>query len=104
MIGSHEVCARADITYRQLDFWTRNGYLTPVPVDPVFAGTDYPREYPNDQVAIAREMSRLTKAGLPAKVAHDAALQLLSEGRARLGDYEISPAPTTDDQSGDTAA
>lgn len=89
MIGAHALTIKADLTYRQVDFWTRCGYLKAVHVD--ITGSGYPREYGNDQLPIARHMSRLTKAGLPAKLAHQAALQLLADGKARLGDFTLVP-------------
>lgn len=93
MIGAHALTIKADLTYRQVDFWTRAGYLQPTTAD--ITGSGIPREYPDDQLPIAREMSRLTKAGIPAKVAHQLALDLLAEGRARLGDFTITRQETT---------
>ena len=29
LISSDELCRRAKVTYRQLDSWTRRGYITP---------------------------------------------------------------------------
>lgn len=28
-LNSHEACRAAGITYRQLDYWTRHGYIVP---------------------------------------------------------------------------
>jgi hypothetical protein len=91
IIGAHELTNRAGITYRQLDFWTRCGYLTPL--KDRIPRTGYPRVYPLDQVDLARQMRRLVDAGLttPMSLVHDTAVALLEQGEAQLGDFTITP-------------
>ena len=64
------------ISYRQLDYWTRTGYLRPVPMGgenrahPTVPSTGHYRDWPAEELRIAREMGRLTAAGLIPEVAH----------------------------------
>lgn len=56
------------ISYRQLDHWTRLGYLHPVlrrgP------GIGRPREWPEYELATAAAMGRLVRLGLSLELAH----------------------------------
>jgi DNA-binding transcriptional MerR regulator len=90
MIGAHALTIRADITYRQLDYWTRVGYLTPVHQH---LGPGFPREYPDDQIELATLLGQLVKAGLAPKAAHQAALDIIAAGHAILGDFTLTPLP-----------
>lgn len=83
MTTSHDLTIVAGLTYRQVDYWTRAGYLTPI--GNPRPGHGYPREYADDQVSLAVQMSRLTKAGIPMPQARDVAWQLLAQGYADLG-------------------
>lgn len=80
---SQELMARARITYRQLDYWTRTGRLQPAHRAD-HHGTGYPRYYPADQVALASLMGRLSHAGLAIEPAHRAAQELLTTGSTRI--------------------
>lgn len=93
LIGAHELTLQAGITYRQLDFWTRCGYLATLTDNT--PGSGRPRVYSLDQVDLAREMARLTVVGLRAGVAHDVAVALLADGRADLGAYTLTPRQET---------
>jgi hypothetical protein len=55
------------LTMRQLEYWTRTGYLRPLNPAP---GTGVPREYPTAERDIARTMLRLIAAGLIPAAAH----------------------------------
>lgn len=61
LLRSPEVCARAGCTYRQLDFWTRAGYLKPARAA---RGHGTQRLYTPDEADIARRMVHLSAAGL----------------------------------------
>jgi hypothetical protein len=50
------------ITFRQLDYWVRQGYLRPAAPLP---GSGYAREWPAAEIEIGRRMGRLVRAGLP---------------------------------------
>jgi DNA-binding transcriptional MerR regulator len=94
VIGAHQLTIVADLTYRQVDHWTRAGYLRTV--DDPMPGSGNHRAYDDDQIAIAVQLSRLTKAGIPMPQALPIALDLLEHGRADLGGYVLSPVTTTD--------
>lgn len=58
------------MTYRQLDYWTRQGYLhcdNPTP------GSGTRRTWPAEQLAVASVMAVLVAAGLTVEAAHHAA-------------------------------
>lgn len=71
---SVEVAAEAGITYRQLDYWTRNGWLH---ADVDRPGSGITRDWPLPEIAIARLMGRMTRAGLIPEVAAQAARALV---------------------------
>jgi hypothetical protein len=63
------------ISYRQLDWWVRKGYLTPTQRQ----GSGYRREWPEDEIAVARAMVRLVAAQIPPAIAAEVA-----RGRAEI--------------------
>lgn len=73
---SETIARQCGITYRQLDYWVRAGYLHPVPMggkeraEPVDGGTGNWRDWPNEELRMAREMGLLVAAGLIPEVAH----------------------------------
>lgn len=84
-VCAHHVKDELGITYRQLDFAVRAGYLFP---DRTWKGrgrgSGSPRTWPEEELAVARLMGRLSAIGLPlAKAA-----ELARSGEAR---HEIAP-------------
>jgi DNA-binding transcriptional MerR regulator len=77
------VTAAAEISYRQLDYWTRRGYLRPDVPDP---GSGAIQTWSREECDVARLMQRLIHAGLSvsksARVAR-AAVYAPSTGRVR---------------------
>jgi DNA-binding transcriptional MerR regulator len=70
-----ELAKHAGITYRQLDFWVRAGYVTPTGGE----GTGHARDFSWVQCQMVAWMARLVKAGFkPA-----AAAELVRSGEAR---------------------
>jgi hypothetical protein len=61
--------AALGVTYRQLDYWTRRGYLNPGG-NP---GYGHPRTWPPGELAVAERMARAVRAGLTPYAAHRAA-------------------------------
>jgi hypothetical protein len=63
------------ISYRQLDWWTRCGYLRPVQrmTNRMGNGTGYQRQWPECELAIAAAMGRLVRLGLTPEAAHKVA-------------------------------
>ena len=60
-MNAPELVDTAGITYRQLDYWTRRGYLRAAEANP---GCGRDRQYSPDETAVARRMGGLGGAGL----------------------------------------
>lgn len=58
---SPEVCRRAGITYRQLDYWTRTGLV--IPSEDNIGGSGHPREYADTDLALVMLIKRLLDDG-----------------------------------------
>lgn len=87
-VSSVDLVREAGITYRQLDYWTRVGLLTPT--GDITPGTGYSRRYEPDQIPLAIATRQLIAAGLNLRAAHEAALQLTTgDGEAQLGPYTL---------------
>lgn len=69
------------LTYRQMDYWVRQGYLRPIDPSP---GSGSHRRWPEEERAVARRMIRLVDAGLVPAVAHRVA-------RSGSGIAELAP-------------
>lgn len=69
------------VSYRQLDFWVRRGYLKPHNATP---GSGYSRQWTPDEAAVATMMGRLVIAGFSPELAHRVA-------RARRDRMELAP-------------
>lgn len=64
---SPELCQLAEITYRQLDYWTRHGYLNPSVQEADGPGSR--RRYSAEDVARARILGRLSQLGIKPRLA-----------------------------------
>lgn len=64
-----EVAQAVGVTYRQLDYWLRRGYLTGTPVT---TGSGHPRVLTDEQIRLARHLGVLTELGIPAGLAASA--------------------------------
>lgn len=60
MIGHEEFERRAGVTYRQLDYWTRKGFLRSSNGE---VGVGHRREWPASEARVGRLMVRLVRAG-----------------------------------------
>ena len=76
--SSRELCDRARITYRQLDYWTRRGILTPdwtsqgerkPDPDSDSTGSGIRRVWPESETVKAVEMARMLDDGISFAVA-----------------------------------
>lgn len=56
------------VSYRQVDFWTRKGYLSATDPAP---GSGHARDYPAGEIAIAERMAHLVRFGVTAERAAD---------------------------------
>jgi DNA-binding transcriptional MerR regulator len=76
MITAFQLADDTDLTYRQIDFWSRVGYLRPTtrkrePNQDRKSGRE--RVYPPTEATVAARMAKLVKAGLTVHTAHDVA-------------------------------
>lgn len=77
-LGRDDMLA-ADITYRQLDYWCRSGWLRPYHASP---GSGIRRFFPPAELEVARAMVLLIKAGVAPPVAARAARDAAETGLA----------------------
>jgi len=61
-----DIARECGITYRSLNYWATNGWLRPVGGN----GTGHQREWPASELAVARDMGELTRAGMTPELAH----------------------------------
>lgn len=73
-MNGKQLAGHLGISYRQVDHWTRAGYLNPD--RPEGRGSGNPRHYDQHQVNHAWLMVELTSAGLTPQAAHDLATDL----------------------------
>jgi hypothetical protein len=98
-VTAHQISNAANITYRQVDFWTRAGYLIPDAAPTFLCGTGYPRTYPLDQMRHAVVMADLTRVGFTPRAAHLVALAIEQDGAAELGPFTLTRATTGRDRA-----
>jgi hypothetical protein len=74
MYGKADALAISGVTYRQLDYWTRAGYLTAVfvPGAPVDGGSGFERRWSDVEVVRAAVMRVLADHGIAAESASKA--------------------------------
>lgn len=73
MTAIPDALRQTGISYRQLDYWVRQGWLRP---EYPHAGSGTRREWTNDELDVAVRMAKLVKAGL----AHDIAANVARKG------------------------
>lgn len=61
MLSTVELCAAAGVTYRQVDYWTRTGYLVPV-LGGRGSGKGRERWYDPDEIRVAKALRALLRA------------------------------------------
>lgn len=86
-VPSVYVTTLAHITYRQLDHWTRAGYLTACPR--IHEHSGIPREYPRTEAVVARLMRHLVDAGINPQMASKYARELLEHGTTRIAGITV---------------
>jgi hypothetical protein len=74
MADVHALVDGGLVSYRQIDYWVRRGWLRP---DDPRPGSGYGRDWSDDEVRVAERMARLVRAGL----APDVAARLAREDR-----------------------
>lgn len=86
-----EVVASTGVTYRQLDYWTSNGWLR-VRRGVANPGSGRQRAYTAHEAKVARHMADLVRVGVAPEQAARTARQLARSGRARLGLFRLEAA------------
>lgn len=85
-VTSFQMLERAGMTYRQLDWWTRSGYLHAAKNHP---GSGTARFYPLEEVHVAALVARLLDAGLSPSGAFLIARELVTTGSSMLAGIRI---------------
>lgn len=75
-VTAMELVGEAPITYRQLDYWTRSGYLR---LNDRRPGSGHPRTYSWTERSVAITMGRLVNAGLLPPVAAEVARDMVEQ-------------------------
>lgn len=93
LLTTADVMREAGMTYRQLDFAVRSGYLQPVRQWRGRRwGSGSPRLWPEGELEIARRMGRLTAAGIPPALAASFARHSWPRGEIAPGIWiEVAP-------------
>ena len=75
-------CQVTGITYRQLDYWERKGYLRPHGRPRLTNGSGFPREFSDTEVAIAENMRALIDVGFTVSAASYIAQRIVADPTA----------------------
>jgi DNA-binding transcriptional MerR regulator len=89
---SDQLADHAGLTYRQVDHWTRRGYLKPYREAD---GSGSQREFLISEAEVARWMARLDAAGFKLEAAATLARQIRDDGQTQilLGDGILLTVP-----------
>lgn len=88
-IGSADLALRAGVTYRQITYWTAEGYLVTAAGDQT--GSGRPHLYPRQAVVKARIMGSLVRLfAIPPSRASELADQIVADGRVELGSFTLT--------------
>jgi hypothetical protein len=88
-IGSADLALRAGVTYRQVTYWTAEGYLDSDRVEG--AGSGRSHVYGRDAVVKARIMGALVRLfAIPPARAAELADQIMVDGRVELGSFVLT--------------
>ncbi len=92
-VTSLDIVAGAQVTYRQVDFWTRTGLLVPTNDNP---GQGNSRHYAPEQLARAKAISALLRAGLALPSIRKHLDTVLDVGALTYGPVTITYTPEED--------
>lgn len=88
-VGLSEVARLSGVTYRQLDYWTRRGWI--VPIERTHAGSGHPRTYPPAAVVKARIMGSLVSLfAMAPDRASAIAEEIVETGAAEVGGFRVT--------------
>jgi hypothetical protein len=86
-MNAGDLATNAGITYRQLDYWTRQGWIRHASM-----GSGKDRDYTSTEVHVAVWMARFVRCGVTPVRAAPLAREWVRYGRAHLGEgLEIVP-------------
>lgn len=88
---SSEIIAETGASYRQVDYWTRTGLLTPI--DEVSPGEGHDRRYSLDQLYRARAVVALLDAGVSLEAVRKHIDHLIQHGGFQIGAVTITYTP-----------
>lgn len=91
-VSSAEIEAQADLSYRQVDYWTRTGLLTPIGAS-ITPGSGYRRRYPKAELDKAIALNALLHTGLELPWLRQHIDQILAEGKHANGPVTITYIP-----------
>ena len=84
VIGAVELARSTGISYRRIDYWTRQGWLTPTRPG---HGSGYARAYDATDVDLLIAVSALTGAGVMPESAFRLARKVIAEGHVTIGPF-----------------
>ena len=84
-VQAAEVCHRAGVSYRQLDYWARRGFIPNTG-----KGSGVPRQFTVEDVDYITTFAKLVHAGLGHDKVHEIMkLGLMQDGMVRLTDHVV---------------
>lgn len=86
-----ELCEETGASYRQVDYWTRSGLLTPKPLTGVGAGN--PRRYDRNQLDRCHAVVALLNAGIDLAAVRDHIDHLIRHGGYQAGPVTVTYTP-----------
>lgn len=87
-VTSTELIADTGITYRQLDYWTRTGLITPL--DATRPGSGHLHRFTDHELAKVRTVRSLLDAGVSLQIIRAHLDQILADGHIDLGHVTIT--------------
>jgi MerR-like DNA binding protein len=88
LIGAVELAARAGVSYRQVNHWTTEGYLSPVAES---TGSGNPKNYPRSAIVKARIMGALVRNfTMRLDAAARVADEIIRTGTAHVGPFTVT--------------
>lgn len=85
---STELITEAGITYRQLDYWSRTGLLTPLTA--AAPGSGFVRRFHESQVPRAQTLAALLDAGISLQLCRRVIDDVLTSGHVDLGPFTLT--------------
>lgn len=92
LMSGPRVAELAGVSYRQFDYWVREGLIPTIEIDGVAGeGTGNHRVFTDAELSIAKWMGELVRQGVKPRVAGPLAEAIHEQGYAHLGMFRIAP-------------